>query len=356
MRQDMDGRIRTALRAGAARVRGLQRRTLTAAVAALVAIAAATGSAFAQTASPAEGTGVVVIKTTLAYQKASAAGTGMVLTSSGEILTNNHVIRGATAIKIVVPATGRRYAAKVVGYSLADDVAVLQTVGASNLATVATARSSKVSVGDAVTAVGNAGGTGTLSSATGSVAGLHQSIVVGDDQGGTARLTSMIGVNADVVPGDSGGPLLNSAGEVIGMDTAGSTGYADRSSSQAYAIPIAKALSIAKQIEAGRSSSRVHVGATPFLGVQVAGDIRRGGFSPVGAVVSGVVSGSPAALAGLSPGDVITAINGRAISASSVISSVILTKKPGAKVTIIHIDQLGQRHSTTVGLASGPAQ
>jgi S1-C subfamily serine protease len=293
MRQDMDGRIRTALRAGAARVRGLQRRTLTAAVAALVAIAAATGSAFAQTASPAEGTGVVVIKTTVAYQQASAAGTGMVLTSSGEILTNNHVIRGATAIKIV-------------GHSLADDVAVLQTVGASNLATVATARSSKVSVGDAVTAVGNAGGTGTLSSATGSVAGLHQSIVVGDDQGGTARLTSMIGVNADVVPGDSGGPLLNSAGEVIGMDTAGSTGYADRSSSQAYAIPIAKALSIAKQIEAGRSSSRVHVGATPFLGVQVAGDIRRGGFSPVGAVVSGVVSGSPAALAGLSPGDVIS--------------------------------------------------
>ena len=355
MRQHKGG-TRAALCAGAAGARALRRRALTAAVAALVAIAAVTAGALAQTASPAEGRGVVVIRTTLSYQGTSAAGTGMVLTSSGEILTNNHVIRGATAIKVIIPATGRAYTAKVVGYDVADDVAVLQTVGAPNLTTVATAASSKVSVGDAVTAVGNAGGTGTLSSATGSVAGLRQSIVVGDDQGGAARLTGMIGVNAGVQPGDSGGPLLNSDGRVIGMDTAGSTGYVDRSSSQAYAIPIAKALAIARQIEAGGSSARVHIGATPFLGIQVAGNIRRGGLSPAGAVVAGVVSGSPAESAGLSPGDVITAINGRAISAPSVITSVILTKKPGAKVTINHIDRLGERHSTTVTLASGPAQ
>jgi len=330
------------------------RRTLTATVAALAALAAVTAAAFAQTTSPSDGTGVVIINTTLSYERASAAGTGMVLTSSGEILTNNHVIRGATGIKVTVPSTGRSYTARVVGYDVADDVAVLQTVGASNLTTVTT--SSKVAVGDAVTAVGNAGGTGTLSSATGAIAGLHRSIVVGDDQGGTAHLTGMIGVNAAVQPGDSGGPLLNSAGQVIGMDTAGSTAYVDRSSPQAYAIPITKALSIAKRIEAGSSSSRIHIGATPFLGIQVASDTRDGGFSSAGAVIAAVVSGSPAASAGLYPGDVITAINGHAVSNPSVIATVILTKKPGVKVTISRIDRLGQHHSTKVTLASGPAQ
>ena len=282
----------------------------------------------------------------------------MVLTSSGEILTNNHVIRGATKITVLVPGTTRLYTAKVVGYDVTDDVAVLQAIGASNLKTVATASSSKLAVGDAVTAVGNAGGTGTLTSARGAITRLQKSIVVSDDQGGTARLTGLIGVNAGVQPGDSGGPLLNSAGKVIGMDTAGSTGYVSRSTTatQAYAIPIAKALSIAKQVESGQASTRVHIGKTPFLGIQVASDIRGGGVSSAGAVVAGVMSGGPAASAGLSAGDVITAIDGHAISSSSSITSVILTKKPGAKVTISHTDQLGASHSTTVTLASGPAQ
>jgi S1-C subfamily serine protease len=319
-----------------------------------VAIGVVTGVALARTSAPI-GSGVVVIKTKLAYQGASAAGTGMVLTSSGEILTNNHVIRGATTITVVVPGTTRSYTAKVVGYDVTDDVAVLQATGASNLKTVATASSSKLAVGDAVTAVGNAGGTGTLTSARGAITGLQKSIVVSDDQGGTARLTGLIGVNAGVQPGDSGGPLLNGAGKVIGMDTAGSTAHVSRST-QAYAIPIAKALSIAKQVESGQASTRVHIGETPFLGIQVASGIRGGGGSSTGAVLAGVVSGGPAASAGLSAGDVITAIDGHAISSSSVITSVILTKKPGATVTISHTDRLGASHSTTVTLASGPAQ
>ena len=99
--------------------------------------------------------GIVVIETKLGYQDTAAAGTGMVLTSSGEVLTNNHVIRGATVIKIVVPNTGRTYTAHVVGYDVADDVAVLQASGASNMSTVTTS-TSKVAVGDAVTAIGNA--------------------------------------------------------------------------------------------------------------------------------------------------------------------------------------------------------
>jgi S1-C subfamily serine protease len=250
------------------------------------------------------------------------------------------------------------YTAKVVGYAVGDDVAVLQAVGASNLKTVAAAASSKVSVGDAVTAVGNAGGTGALSSARGSVTGLQQSVVVSDDQGGTARLTGMIGANTAVQPGDSGGPLLNSAGKVIGMDTAGSAGYVSDSTAatRAYAIPIAKALTIAKQVESGRASARIHVGETPFLGIQIASGVGHGDLSPAGAVIADVTAGGPAEAAGLSAGDVITAIDGQAISTSRSITSIILTKKPGAKVTIRHTDRLGASHTSSVTLASGPAQ
>jgi len=182
--------------------------------------------------------------------------------------------------------------------------------------------------------------------------------MVGDDTGGATRLTGLVGVNADVVPGDSGGPLLNSANGVIGMNTAGSTGYVSRSASatQAYAIPIAKALSIVRQIDAGHASARIHIGATPFLGIQVASAFRNGDFAPPGAVIGGIVRGSPAAAAGLSPGDVITAIDGHATSSPRSITAAILAKKPGTKVTIRVTDRSGVVRSTVVTLTSGPAQ
>jgi S1-C subfamily serine protease len=358
MRRTIGEHMQPGVVASAPRVRRFRWRALTLAVTALVAIGVVTGVALAQTRAAPIGTGVVVIETALGYQGGSAAGTGMVLTSSGEVLTNNHVIRGATTIRIVLPGTTNTYTAKVVGYDVTDDVAVLRAVGASNLKTVATAGSSKLSLGNAVTALGNAGGSGTLTPATGSITGLQQSVVVNDEQGGTARLTGMIGTDAGVQPGDSGGPLLNSAGKVVGMDTAGSTRYAfdAATATQAYAIPIAKALSIAKQIESGRASRRVHIGSTPLLGIEVATNIDAGGFSSAGAVVADVLSGGPAASAGLSAGDVITAIDGRAISSSSMISPALLTKKPGAKVTISYTDQSGGSHSALVTLASGPAQ
>jgi len=333
-------------------------RTLALVIAVLVASAVASGVALARTTATGVERGVVIIRTTLAYQDARAAGTGMVLTSSGEILTNNHVIRGATRITVVVPGTSHAYTAKVVGYDVADDVALLRVAGASNLETVTTGESSKVGVGDRITAVGNAGGTGTLSTATGSVTALRRSIRVGDDTGGATRLTGLVGVNANVVAGDSGGPLLNSAGAVIGMNTAGSTGYVSRASTdtQAYAIPIGKALSIVRQIQAGHASARIHVGATSFLGVQVASTFRNSDFTSPGAVIAEVLRGSPAAAAGLSAGDVITAINGRTTSSPSSIGAAILAKKPGTKITIRLTDRSGASRSATVTLASGPAQ
>jgi S1-C subfamily serine protease len=332
----------------------------------IVAMSVGAGIALARGTAAPIGTGVVVIDTNLAYQNAAAAGTGMVLTSSGEVLTNNHVISGATTIKVVVPKTGHSYTARVVGYDRSADVAVLQLQGASNLKTVSIG-SARLSVGAQVTALGNAGGTGSISSAAGSVTGLGKTITASDDSGSSEQLTGLIETNAGVQPGDSGGPLVNSRGQVVGMDTAASSsagfGFQSVSATDAYAIPIAKALTIAHAISAGNASATVHVGATAFLGIQVEsvagagnGYGGLGGTSTSGALIAGVVSGGPAASAGLTAGDVITAIDGHAVSSPASIPALVLTKKPGAKLTVAYVDRSGTSHTATITLGSGPPQ
>src|SRR5215475_4554123 len=222
--------------------------------------------------------GLVDIVTTLGYQGGKAAGTGMVLTSTGEVLTNNHVINGATSIKAIDVGNGRTYTARVVGYDKTRDVAVLQLQNASGLQTVTLSPDSPQAQ-EKVVALGNAlGKGGTPSVVTGRITGLGQSITASDEGAADAeRLTGMIGHNAPIQPGDSGGPLVNTEGEVIGMNTAASSSSDSGSPSQsgqaqtatqAFAIPIARASSIADQIEVGTPSSTVHIGATAFLGVE----------------------------------------------------------------------------------------
>jgi S1-C subfamily serine protease len=318
--------------------------------------------------------GLVDVVSTLGYQNGKAAGTGMVLTSTGEVLTNNHVIDGATSIKVTDVGNGRTYTAKVVGYNKTEDVAVLQLQNASGLQTVSLS-SSGVQSGDKVVALGNAGGKGgTPSVATGKVTGTGKTITASDQSAGTAeQLQGLIQTNAGIQPGDSGGPLVNTAGDVVGMDTAASTGISttgfgsqsQQTATQAFAIPISQATSIASQIEAGQASSTVHIGATAFLGVEVASSSAgsAGGFfgggsgSPAssGATVAGVVSGSAAAQAGLAQGDVITSVAGQAVTSSTDVSSALAQHHPGDKVSISWTDQAGQSHTATVTLGSGPA-
>ena len=202
--------------------------------------------------------GLVDINTTLGYQQEEAAGTGIVLSSSGVILTNNHVIDGATTISVTDIGNGKTYSASVVGYSRTKDIAVLQLHGASGLQTATIGDSSKVSVGEGVVGIGNAGGTGgTPSAAGGTVTALNQSITASDDgDGSSEQLTGLIETNADIQAGDSGGSLVNTSGEVVGIDTAASAGFSFQSSGQSsgnqgYAIPINEAITIAKQIELG---------------------------------------------------------------------------------------------------------
>jgi S1-C subfamily serine protease len=289
--------------------------------------------------------GVVDINVVLGYQDGQAAGTGIVLTSSGEVLTNNHVVDGATAITVTVASTGRTYTASVVGYDVTGDIAVIQLNGASGLVTANTAARSTVAVGTKVVGVGNAGGVGgTPSAAAGRVVGVDQTITASDQGGANAeQLTGLIETDAAIAAGDSGGPLYDSAGAVVGMDTAASSG----GQVQGYAIPISRALAVAAAIESGASSSTVHIGTTAMLGVQVAGTSQT--------LVEGVLAGSAAARAGVVAGDTITVVAGRAVTTPASLSAIVGSLTSGQRVSLRWTDQAGTTHRATVTLMAGPA-
>jgi S1-C subfamily serine protease len=305
--------------------------------------------------------GLVDIVTTLGLQNGEAAGTGQVLTPNGEVLTNNHVIDGATSIRVTDIGNGQTYPAKVIGYDQTRDIAVLQLQGASGLQTVNLGNSGSAAVGQKVVALGNAGGKGgTPSVAVGHITGLNASITASDASSGTSeRLTGLIHHNAPIQPGDSGGPLVNTAGQVIGINTAASSGFQFQSArTQAFTIPINEARTIAGQILAGHSSSTVHIGPTGLLGVEVmpAGDAAANGVQAgSGAAVAGVVQGDPAAQAGITAGDVITSVDGHRVTSPSALQAALEQHHPGDSVSVGWTDQSGQAHSATLTLTTGPA-
>ncbi len=310
------------------------------------------------TATAAQQVGVVDIDTVLGYSGGRAAGTGMVLTADGEILTNNHVVRGATSIQVTVVTTGRSYTASVVGTDPTDDVAVLRLDNASGLQTAHLGTAADLQVGDTVTGVGNAGGAGgTPSAASGQVTALDQTITAADEDGSNAEtLDGLIQTDAAIQAGDSGGPLYDTAGEVVGMDTAASTsttGFgsgAGAGTAEGYAIPIEDAVSIAHRIESGPETDTIHLGNPAFLGISIAGGVDTGGV-----LVGGVVDSGPAAQAGIAAGDVITALDGTATTSPGALQSALATRQPGDRVAVAWTDGAGSSHRATVTLATGPA-
>ncbi len=237
------------------------------------------------------------------------------------------------------------------------DVAVLQLEGAAGIPTAQAGTSARLQRGRAVIAVGNAGGARRLVTTRGTITALRQSITVRDDQGDAHRLTGLIQVNAELQPGDSGGPLLDRAGRVIGIDTAASVGFAFRAGdNEGYAIPIDRALAISRQIDSGRGNR---------------GDPRRADGIPrhrcapvrllpqrlhAGALVDNVVAGGPADRAGLQPGHIIVAIDGTRVSTPASIARLIVQKKPGDTIRITWIERAGGRKSATARLVTGPPQ
>lgn len=332
---------------------GLTRRLLLAVLATLApAVAAspagAAGHHMLAPTKPSPNAGIVDIYTTLGFENGLAAGTGMILSRTGEILTNNHVINGATAFKVVDVTTHKKYTASVVGYSVSHDVAVLQLVHASRLRTIKLGRTTKVRVGQQVVARGNAQGRGGAPKvAQGRIIALHRQILAKDGSGNSETLNNVIATNAPVEPGDSGGPLQDVLGRTIGMVTAGSTSGPHRG----FAITIKHALAYANAIKKGKSSTTIHIGPTAFLGVSL-----RDTSTDTGAEIQEIIPDGAAGAAGLIAGDVITSLNGVTISSSADIRKEVLSLTPGTSVPIGWTDSSGTAHTGTITPASGPPQ
>ncbi len=302
--------------------------------------------------------GLVDVNTTIGYDGAQGAGTGIVLSADGLVLTNHHVVAGATSVRATDVGNGQTYDATVLGYDATHDVAVLRLKGASGLTVAPLGSSSTVKVGDDVVAVGNAGGVGgTPSAVPGTVRALDQEITVRDESDGSAQqLTGLIQFDAAIQPGDSGGAVVNDAAKVVGVVTAGSAGSASNDSAasvEGFAVPIDQARSIAQQIIDGRSSSTVHIGVPGFLGVQLVPGSPQG-TSTAGVQVAGVVPGSPAEGAGIQQGDVITAVDGHAVASAADLHDAVSPHHPGDTVPVAWTDAAGKKHTARLRLGSGP--
>jgi S1-C subfamily serine protease len=298
---------------------------------------------------------IVDITTTLADGEGTAEGTGMVISAQGEILTNNHVIDNATTIAVQINGHGRSYSAKVVGYDITHDVAVLQLKNASGLTTIPFGSSSNVAAGDSIVALGNAlGRGGTPAAVQGDVVALGQTITAASETGSRPQtLDGMIEIAAAIEPGDSGGPVVDAHGKVIAMTTAASRGMEETSSSKvAFSIPIDTALNVARQIVAGKTSGDVHVGDRALLGVRVE-DPGNDSSSSTGAAVVGVENGSPADDAGLTAGDVITSVNGKSVDTAEALMTALSQAHPGDAVRIGWVDTGGTHHTAKVKLTAG---
>jgi S1-C subfamily serine protease len=350
--------------------------------------------------------GIVLVNTNLQYDSDLGAGTGMVISPDGLVLTNNHVIEGATKISATVVSTGKTYQAKVVGYDKTGDVSLIKLQGAAGLRTVPLGNSASVHTGTSVVALGNANGQSAIVPASGQVTGVNKSITA-SDPGGTItseKLHGMLRTNVDIVRGDSGGPLSNTSGQVIGMDTAGNDSNMPGQSSTGFAIPIGTALSIARQIEAGQASSTITIGYPPFMGVFVAQGSSsnprvqaqqqsQGGFggfggfggsgggaagpgsgrncatsnanltlptkiAPVnsGSLVDGAICGSPAAAAGLTGGSVITAVDGQPVGAPDNLTGLLAKFHPGQTISVSWVSPSGHHTTSSIHLIAGPPQ
>jgi S1-C subfamily serine protease len=341
--------------------------------------------------------GVVDVTASLRYLQETAKGTGFVIdAAAGLVLTNNHVINGATSVTVTPVTSGRSYPARVLGYDRAHDVALLQLRGATGLRAVSIGRSAQVRMGMQVLALGNEAGQGGLPTvAPGVISGLGRTIVASDQSSGlTETLHGMMQTSANIRPGDSGGPLADAAGRVIGMNTAagGSTVYSG------YAIPIDQVLPIARQIAAARPGGQVQIGLPAFLGVlmpdstsaspgqQAGQELRQAGagsggadgggadgdasgctdggtttapasVAPAwsGALVNGVLCGTPAAAAGLSAGDVITALGGQPVTSPRSLGTLISHYRPGRRTALAWVSPDGRLHTAVVRLSAGPA-
>ena len=290
----------------------------------------------------------VLIDAQLRHHSYDSAGSGIVLTAAGLVLTDEHVVTDAEGITAQIGGTGRTYQAALVGVDLGEDVALLQLEHASGLATVTLGRSSAVAVGDRVAVIGYPNDTAPAS-VGGRVIGLSDSVDVTDNsfEVGTTNASKvtyseMLHSTAHSLSGQSGGPVVDSLGRVVGLDQVGGD-------SDDYDIPIDRALAAARDIAAGHASADVVIGAPADLGL-VARDT-----SSAGVRVTTVYSGAPAQSVGLRRGDIIDAVDGSSIASAEELQQVLLTHHPGDRISLRWTDTGGHEHTVRVTLATGSA-
>jgi S1-C subfamily serine protease len=314
--------------------------------------------------------GVVTISALDAFSEDRLSATGIVVDRAGEVLTNNHAVEGATSIMVQLGGVGRSYPAIVVGTSPSRDIAVLTVAGAEGFQPLAMAGSDELHPGSSIVVVGNQG-PGAPAASSGEVVGVGKRLAATDPvTEAPENLVGMIEMNVPVQPGDSGGPVLDASGQVVGMTTAGEE-IADGlvPADAAYAIPIAVALGVAGQIEAGLDGPGLVLGAPAFLGVEAEtyNQVVEAGPPPVlallsdqqpqpasGALILRVVSGSPAAMAGMRAGDVIVRLAAARVNSLASLVTSLEDLHPGSHVEVCWVDPSGNSASAIVDLAAGP--
>jgi len=334
---------------------------------------------------------VVDITATLGYDDETASGTGFFVDpKDGLVLTNNHVIRDATSVTVSIPGKQRAYQARIVGADTSADIAVLRITPLPGAPSAPIGNSSAVAVGSTVVAIGNrAGAGGPPVLAPGVISGTGRTIQAADGASGFSEtLHNMLQTTAKIQPGDSGGPLADSAGVVIGVDTAAGTGGAEAG----YAIPINTAMSVERRIVAGRPTPGIVIGVGGFLGVIVpsttapspraqaaqerslgtapAGSASQIGCLPTeagagvpvsvapvnsGALVDGVLCGTAADAAGITAGDVIITADGRAVSSPDALTAIVNACPPGSVVQVTWVSPADATRTSRVRLDSAPA-
>ncbi len=316
-------------------------------VAPVAPVAAAPGDAIAASAQvePA----VVRVDTAVDYQGLIGTGTGIVLDPGGQVLTNFHVIQGADRITGTVG--GQPYPANLVGYDRGRDVAVIQLIGAGGLPAAVIGDSTALGPGEPVVALGNAmGSDAPLTREVGTVTGFGRTVDAEDELTGSSdELTGLIEFAAPVRAGDSGGPVVNGAGQVVGITTAASVNFRMGPGGKGFAIPINDAMGVVGQIRAGIPSATVHIGPPVLLGVGV----RTAPRDEVGVLIQEVMRGGPADQAGLVDGDLITVLDGVPLDSTNTLTSVLDRHYAGDVLDLTWIDRSGQTRTGKAVLTPG---
>ncbi len=266
----------------------------------------------------------------------SAAGTGIIVTEDGYILTNKHVISDATTVSVVLDDGTTYDKVEIVATDPLNDVAFLKVKDASGLKAATLGDSKTLSVGQQVIAIGNALGQYQNTVTSGIISGLGRSIEASDGTGyNTETLSDMIQTDAAINSGNSGGPLVNAAGEVIGINTATSSS----AENMGFAIPISSVKGMLKQLVEKGEASRAYLGVytveiTPEIAKAYDLPVSAGAYLYSSSAYSAVVSGSPASKAGLKDKDIVTAVNGVKVGVAGTLSDLIGEYKPGDTVQL----------------------